>query len=249
VVTNSDRPALSFGRAAAQYEHIRPTYPEAAVRWALGDSTSGPSALGRVIDLAAGTGKLTRVILAATTASVTPVEPDALMREKLAEVTPGVTPIAGSAESIPLPDASVDAVLAGQAYHWFDREKAHAEIARVVRKGGLFAPIWNIRDESVEWVARFGEFVEQQENQPGRGDDFRPGFGAGFGPVQRERFRHEVPMSRDGLVALVRSRSYYLSATPDGQAELLDRIRRFSNSLPPTFPMPYITFCYRAVRS
>jgi SAM-dependent methyltransferase len=241
VTSNSDPQALSFGQAAAHYDSIRPTYPVEAVRWALGDA-------GTVIDLGAGTGKLTRVVLRATTASVTAVEPDPLMREKLAEATPGVTPIAGTAESIPLPDASVDAVVAGQAYHWFDREKAHVEIARVVRKGGLFAAIWNIRDEGVEWAARFSEFVQRQENQPTLDDEFMPDFGIDFGPVERKTFEHEVPMTRDGLVALAQSRSYYLSATPDRKAELVDGIRSLSATLPDEFPMPYVTFCYRAER-
>src|SRR6266550_2633842 len=84
---------------------------------------------------------------------VVPVEPDEAMRARLARSTPGVTPLAGSAERIPLPDTSVDAVVAGQSYHWFDPEPAHREIARVLRPGGVFAPVWNIRDESEPWVA------------------------------------------------------------------------------------------------
>src|ERR1041385_1983732 len=108
--------ALSFGRAAALYDDIRPSYPVDAVRWALG--------AGRhtAVDLGAGTGLLTRVVAPLGTETVA-VEPDAGMRARLIEVTPGVSAAAGSAESIPRPDGSVDAVVAGQSYHWFDHER------------------------------------------------------------------------------------------------------------------------------
>ncbi len=119
--------ALSFGAAAGDYDRFRPRYPEAAVRWAL-DGLSR----ARVVDLAAGTGILTRTVLALGH-EVVPVEPDPGMRAQLVVSTPGTTALAGSAEALPLPDSAADAVLVGTAYHWFDREPAHAEIARVLR--------------------------------------------------------------------------------------------------------------------
>jgi len=253
VAKKSQEPALSFGQAAAGYDSIRPTYPAEAIRWTIGEAATGPNALGHVVDLGAGTGLLTRVILGATDARVTAVEPDPLMRERLAATTPSVTPLAGSAESIPLADASVDAVLVGQAYHWFDPDSAHAEIARVVRPGGVFGPIWNIRDESVGWVAEFTKLIDGDGHEPGRstrgGKLIRPDFGPGFGPISCETFRHSMSMNADGLVALVASRSYYLTASPDRQAALTTSIRSLADTLPATFAMPYVTYCYRSVRN
>src|SRR5579859_8118452 len=130
---------LSFGPAADLYDSVRPAYPREAVEWALGTPPL------RVVDLGAGTGILTRVLLGIGY-EVLPVEPDPAMRAKLAATTPGVEPLDGRAESIPLPDGSTDAIVAGQAYHWFDRDAAHREAARVLRPGGVFAPIWNVRD-------------------------------------------------------------------------------------------------------
>jgi SAM-dependent methyltransferase len=247
VTTNSREAALSFGAAADHYDAIRPTYPDDAIRWSLGDAVvkaSTPRA--HVVDLGAGTGLLTRVMVTVTDAIVTPVEPDSRMRARLAEKTPGVIPIAGTAESIPFPDGSVDAVLAGQAYHWFDREKAHAEIGRVVRVGGIFAPIWNIRDESVGWLAEYTRLVDDGGQHGGPLSD--PDFGSLFGPVESKTFRHSVLMNADRLVALLASRSYFLTATPERQAELTTNVRALADSLPETFEMPYVTYCYRAVR-
>ena len=136
--------AGSFGAAAEVYDRSRPSYPVEAVRWAL------PQDARRVLDLGAGTGKLTAVLLDLGL-DVVAVEPSAEMRARIparAEV------LDGSAERIPLPDGSVDAVLAAQAFHWFDLDVALPEIARVLRPGGTLGVLWNERDESVEWVRR-----------------------------------------------------------------------------------------------
>lgn len=131
--------ALSFGSAAAAYDDLRPGYPAATVQWALG---SDPR---RVIDLGAGTGKLTGT-LALAGHDVVAVEPDPLMRAQLALSVPGTRVLAGSGEEVPLPDASVDAVLAAQAWHWMDHPRAAVEIARVLRPGGHLVLLWNVRD-------------------------------------------------------------------------------------------------------
>jgi SAM-dependent methyltransferase len=245
---NSQDRANSFGAAADLYDDIRPTYPAAAVRWSLGDAALTGAKPRLVVDLGAGTGLLTRAIRSVTDATVAPVEPDPLMRARLAERTPEVTPLAGTAESIPFADGTVDAVLAGQAYHWFDREKAHAEIGRVVRPSGTFAPIWNIRDESVDWVAEYTRIVEAERASDHGGRMTNPDFGPQFGPVATATFRHSVTMNAGGLLALLASRSYYLTASPQRRDQLAANVRALAETLPETFEMPYLTYCYRAVR-
>lgn len=240
--------ALSFGPVADRYDRIRPGYPEAALRWAVGDRPA------RVVDLGAGTGILTRA-LAALGYEVVPVEPDEAMRARLAAASPDLTPLAGFAEQVPLPDASVDAVVAGQAYHWFDREPTHAEAARILRPGGVFAPLWNRRDESEPWVAALSAIADDDTGdrgirEPLSGPD---SFGPRFGPVTRATFDHTTPMTADMLVGLVATRSYYLTAPAARQRELERRVRDLCASHPDlagrsTFDLPYRTFVYRAVR-
>jgi SAM-dependent methyltransferase len=241
-MTTPDSPALSFGPAADRYDEHRPSYPPAALTWALGTQ------LCRVVDLGAGTGILTRVLLALGH-DVIPVEPDEAMRRRLAQATPDVEPLAGSAEHIPLPDASVDAVVAGQAYHWFDTGRAHPEIARVLRPGGVFAPIWNIRDEAVPWVARLTAITNDPRGGPHQGQLENPDFGPLFERVTARTFRHEVPMTADRLVALIATRSYFLVAPPEQQADIARQVRELAAELPETFPLPYDTYVYKARRT
>jgi SAM-dependent methyltransferase len=151
------RRARSFGNVAEVYREARPGYPPAAVEWAL------EHAPGRdVLDLAAGTGKLTEVI-AATGAHVIAVEPLEGMRRELAATVPGATLLSGTAEQIPLPDGAVDAVLVGQAFHWFDQPRALDEMARVLRPAGIVGLIWNLRDESEEWAQRMTELLDSAD--------------------------------------------------------------------------------------
>src|SRR4051812_46064819 len=135
----------SFGAAAVAYAEHRPDYARAAVRWAC-EPAPGP----RVLDLGAGTGKLTATLVALG-AEVVAVEPDPAMLTELRRALPGVRALAGSAEAVPLPDASVDAVLAGNAMHWFDMAVAGPEIARVLTPGGILAGLWNVMDDRTEW--------------------------------------------------------------------------------------------------
>ena len=242
----SDR-ALSVGPAASAYDANRPTYPPAALTWALGTDRL------RVIDLGAGTGILTRELVRLGH-EVIPVEPDAQMRETLAAGTPDVEPLAGSAEQIPLPDGSVDAVLAGQAYHWFNTERAHPEIARVLRPGGLFVPIWNLRDEAVDWVAELGNLAEGHP----AGTPARPrpsgwlrrqgGFGPLFEPLEQAEFRWIKPMTADSVVAMMATRSYYLTATAERREQIETGTRELVADRGETFDLPYVTEVFRAAR-
>jgi SAM-dependent methyltransferase len=254
-MTDPQSQALSFGPTAGEYDARRPTYPPPALQWALGIEPL------RVLDLGAGTGILTRV-LAGLGHRVSAVEPDPAMRERLLAATPGADALAGSAEAIPLPDGSVDAVVAGQAYHWFDKPRAHPEIARVLVPDGVFVPIWNMRDESVPWVADLTEITYATgEPRPEQGDwldgefvapmDDRvlgEVFGPLFGPVERRVFRHSTRMTADGLVGLMRTRSYYITADAPTQARIEQGILELTSRLPEAFELPYVTAAYRARR-
>ncbi|MBO4205914.1 class I SAM-dependent methyltransferase [Micromonospora echinofusca] len=240
--------ALSFGAAAGEYDRFRPGYPAPAVAWAVG--TDGPA---RVVDLGAGTGILSRVLLGLGH-TVTPVEPDPGMRAQLAAATPGTTALSGSAEAVPLPDGWADAVVAGQAYHWFDRERAHPEIARLLRPGGMFAPIWNIRDDSVDWVAALSRIVGgpgyRAEDSLGQVGD---SFGDRFGPVERAEFRHHVTLGPEQLLGMLRTRSYHLTADATRQRELDRAVRELTTDHPDlagrdSFALPYRTIVVRAAR-
>lgn len=230
------RQRLSFGQAADLYDRVRPTYPADAVEWILGSEPR------RVIDLGAGTGIFSRR-LAELGHEVIAVEPDAGMRETLLATSPGVTAVEGSAEAIPLPDESVDAVVAAQAYHWFDREVAHPEIARVIRPGGVFAPIWNIRDETIPWVAELSRIVGSVSAGPSSIGD---GFGSLFGPVERFETRHSTVHTADTLVALIASRSYFLTASPEERQRIESELRQLVADLGEEFELPYLTIAYRA---
>ncbi|MFK3985348.1 class I SAM-dependent methyltransferase [Micromonospora sp. NPDC050397] len=240
--------ALSFGTAAATYDRFRPAYPLTALTWAV----DAPAPV-EAVDLAAGTGILTRQLLGLGH-RVVPVEPDPGMRAQLDLATPGTTALAGSAESMPLPDGVADVVMTGQAYHWFDRERAHAEVARVLRPGGRFAPIWNSRDESVPWVAELSRLLA---NFAGRSSvDTAPdltSFGEWFEPLERAEFTHATRHTADTLVGLVGTRSYYLTASPQRRRELESAVRDLATNHPDlagleSFELPYRTTAYRARR-
>ena len=229
--------ALSFGPAAGLYEQARPGYPAEAVAWMLGV----PPQL--VVDLGAGTGKFSRALVTAGH-DVVAVEPDPLMAAELrAAGVPGVRVLAGRAEAIPVRNAGVDAVVAAQAYHWFEPVAAHAEIARVVRPGGVFAPLWNLRDDSVPWVAELSCIAGSEDTQRDAPERL-----AGFGQFEAAEFRHTTTLTADSLVALVATRSYYLTAGPGRRAEIEAGLRELAAGLPARFDLPYRTVAFRAVR-
>lgn len=237
---SSRQQARSFGSVADRYDRYRPTYAADAVVWALGERPL------RVADIGAGTGILSR-LLRRLGHEVIAVEPDGLMRGRLARVSPGITALAGTAEEIPLPDRSVDAVVAGQAYHWFDTARAHPQIARVLRPGGVFAALWNDADLSAPWTVRFVEIIDGAAATRARSVS---DFGERFGPVTHAEFRHEVWLTPDDLVALATTRSPYLVATPLGRQHLVDSVRQLTAGAElagrERFPMPHVTHVHRA---
>jgi len=247
----------SFGAVAQSYAVHRPDYPQAAVRWAL--APAGPDVTRlRVLDLGAGTGKLTAVLLGMG-AEVTAVEPDPAMLVELRRQVPAARALAGSAEAIPLPDSTVDAVLCGQAMHWFDMNRAVPEIARVLVPGGPLAGLWNADDDRVDWVAGFQEVARAAaapsvSRRRAEAVDFGVHqFGTElFGPAERAEFPHAPSYTADSLVALCGTHSRVLVMPEPERAALLAEIRAYLASRPETvrgeFTLPMLTAGVRAIR-
>lgn len=254
-----DRRRRSFGEAASTYERYRPGYPAEAIRWLLGEHPC------RVLDLGAGTGKLSRELLGAGH-EVVALEPDASMRAILVASVPGAQALEGSAEAIPLAPGSVDAVVAGQAWHWFDPARALPEIARVLRPGGTLGVVWNGRDEAVPWIARlestlngdplttvsYAEEVAELEAllADARHDAHDRG-GPLFSSVEHAAFRHVQVLDVEELVGLAASRSYTIVLPEQERTELLERVaelgaREAARSPGGRLTLPYVTVCVRA---
>jgi SAM-dependent methyltransferase len=241
------RRASSFGAVAEAYAEHRPDYAEAAVRWAL-EAAPGT----RVLDLGAGTGKLTAG-LAALGADVVAVEPDPAMLAELRRGSPSVPAVAGSSEAIPLPDASVDAVVAGNALHWFDLETTGPELARVLTPGGVLAGLWNVFDDRVDWVAGLARVAASAAIGPRdtlsmwRVDTAFPDLGAldGFDAPTRAEFPHSQRRTADSLVATLATRAGLLVMPQPEREATLRRIRSFLASRPETaegeFTLPLLT--------
>ncbi|KDN22274.1 class I SAM-dependent methyltransferase [Amycolatopsis rifamycinica] len=246
------RHASSFGVAAAAYAEHRPDYAPAAVRWAL-----GPAPGRRVLDLGAGTGKLTATLVAADL-DVTAVEPDPAMLAELRRALPDVPARLGSAEAVPLPDASVDAVLAGNALHWFDMAVAGPEIARVLVPGGVLAGLWNVVDDRAGWVAGLaragGSAVIGPRDTPAgwRAETAGISLPAGFGGRERAEFPHGQRRTADSLVAALATRAGVLVMPPRDRVDTLGRIRAFLAGEPETadgeFTLPMLTCVLRGRR-
>jgi SAM-dependent methyltransferase len=234
----------SFGAVAASYERGRPGYPDEAARWAVGRDT------GTVLDLGAGTGKLTRT-LAALGYDTIAVEPDNAMRAVISETSPSTRAFTGSAEVIPLLAHSVDAVVVAQAWHWFDHARAAAEVARVVRPGGYVALLYNLRDERVPWVERFARATGERFGAASEPLEFDGVRGRrGFGPVENREFAHVERLSIDDLVALARSFSF-VALLPDEErtqvVATVEAIGRGAAGPDGLVDLPYRLFAARAV--
>lgn len=223
------------------YERARPEYPSDAVDWLL------PWGAKTVLDLGAGTGKLTRA-LAARGLEVFAVDPSPKMLDQLRTVIPKATASVGTAEDIPLADASVDAVLVAQAWHWVDQDAALPSVARVLRPGGTLGLVWNIRDDRVAWVRRLTAVMHQAEAEAfmeaGRIDR------GPFDEFEEKRFEWSREFGRDELLDLVRSRSYFITAAEPERARILAGVNDLLEHDPDigggtTWTMPYVTRAFR----
>lgn len=225
-----------FDLAPGDYEAGRPGYPPQAVAVLAEELGVGPGR--RVCDLAAGTGKLTR-LLVDTGAEVVAVEPVAGMRRTLAETVAGVTALDGTAEAIPLADDSVEVVTVAQAFHWFDPAAAMAEIRRVLVPGGGLAVLFNERDERLAWVAALSEILEWHQRWASgyKATDWAAVIdGEGSRTIEWEQ-----PMTRPMLEARVRSISYVALMEEAEQRRLVVEALALVEDLAEPFPMPYLT--------
>jgi SAM-dependent methyltransferase len=242
-VTERPDRSLSFGAEAAAYERGRPSYPPEAIDWLL------PEDAHDVLDLGAGTGKLT-TRLAERGLAVVAVDPIPEMLELLSTSLPDTPALLGTAEEIPLPDDSVDAVLVAQAWHWFDPERAVKEVARVLRPGGRLGLVWNNRDERLGWVKDLGEIIGHEVDPFAQTVEL-PG---PFTDVEHHRVEWTSYLTPQALIDLVASRSYCITSPEQVRARTLDRVRELLATHPALasssgLALPYVTVCTRATLS
>jgi ubiquinone/menaquinone biosynthesis C-methylase UbiE len=241
--------AEGFAVASDAYERARPDYPRAAVEF-LADRLELRTGR-RLLDLAAGTGKLTRQLLE-TGVEIVAVEPVGPMRAHLSALLPSVDVRPGVAEQIPLADGSVDAVTVAQAFHWFRAEAALGEIHRVLRPGGALALLWNTRDENDGLQRTLTELLQGLE----RGTPRRRGVDAEalldasplFGVVEAARFPHAQELDEQGFVERTLSISFVASAPEEVRARTERRLRDLAAGLPRPIVLPYVTEVYVAPR-
>jgi SAM-dependent methyltransferase len=218
---------LGFAHAVGDYERGRPGFPDRAIAFLDDRLSLGP---GRtLLELGAGTGKLTR-LLAPSGVRILAVEPLAAMREALSHNLRDVEIFDAVAEDLPLTDGSVDAAVAAQAFHWFDAERALSELARVLRRGAPIALVWNVRDESVPWIQKLTELIE-----PYRGDApshrslrWKAAFDASdaFPAPELTSFPYAHDTTREGIVARVSSISFIASLAPEERERVAAAVRR-----------------------
>jgi len=233
--------ALSFAAVADAYDRARPSYPVDAAAWLVGGTPSN------VVELGAGTGKLTELLVAAGH-RVVATDPLPEMLGRLRHRVPGARAAVATAEHIPVPSRSADVVVCAQAFHWFDHEAALPEIARVLRPGGSLALVWNSRDEAIPWVRKLGAIIGSADNDP---DLAAPAEQSEhFGWMEQQEFRFWQALRREQLFDLVRSRSYVALLDDPQRDELLARVGALYDDYgrgPDGMQLPYVTRCYRAV--
>jgi len=231
----------SFGAVAEAYDRGRPSYPADAVAWLLdGDAKI-------VLELGAGTGKLTRQVVDQGHA-VFATEKDPAMLAVLEKRVPEVSAKVASAEEIPANDCSVDVVIAAQAFHWFDHDVAIPEMARVLKPGGHVALVWNSFDQRIPWVRKLVDVVGEHSASSGRSHEALADSDL-FGEIESEKFALWQDVTRDTLVDIIASRSY-VASLPDAEREAkLDAVRALYDDYGrghDGMQLPYIVECFRA---
>ncbi|MDF3337354.1 class I SAM-dependent methyltransferase [Mycolicibacterium septicum] len=232
--------SLSFGSEAAAYERGRPSYPPETIDWLLPDGAQD------VLDLGAGTGKLT-TRLVERGLDVIAVDPIPEMLELLSNSLPDTPALLGTAEEIPLADNSVDAVLVAQAWHWFDPERAVKEVSRVLRPGGRLGLVWNTRDERLGWVKDLGRIIGPEH------DPFnnKVTLAEPFGEIERHQVEWTSYLTPQALIDLVASRSYCITSPEQVRTRTLEQVRELLSTHPALanssgLALPYVTVGIRA---
>jgi SAM-dependent methyltransferase len=243
--------AGGFSSAAATYARIRPAYARGAIG-ALRDQSPGAA----LVDVAAGTGILTGQLSRAGLRAVA-IEPLPAMARQLRLSLPAVPVVLGTAEALPLADATADLLTVGQGFHWFDAQAALAESARVLRPGGVLALLWNVRDESVPWVHELTDLVEEHtggrpydDHREHRWEDVIAASGR-FGPVSVDAYPNAVPTTVDGVLDRLRSTSFVAALSDGPRDELLAAAARLlatHTELVGTFEYPHDTVLFRCRR-
>jgi SAM-dependent methyltransferase len=240
--------AEGFAVAGEEYERSRPDYPDEAVDRLVQEMEITPAAA--VLDLGAGTGKLTRMLIP-TRARVVAVEPVEGMWQVFRRVLAGVPVVAATAEALPFAEGSFDGVVVAQAFHWFEGDAALPEIGRVLKPAGRLGLLWNIRDESVPWVRRLTEIIHPYEKKAPRErtGTWREAFARSdlFGTLHQRRFQHRQRFDEEGLVVRVASTSFIARLAPGERSRVLEEVRTLARSVQEEqgeIQLPYITDLY-----
>jgi len=236
-----------FGSEAETYDRSRPSYPPEAVDWFVDHLSIGPGAL--VGDLAAGTGKFTR-LLAPTGATLIAIEPVEGMWRVLRRTVPDVPFVAAAAETLPFADSSFDSITIAQAFHWFDTDTALPELRRVLRLGGRLGLIWNARDRAVDWVDKLWGVMDRLEKEaPWRDHDqwYEAAFAAErwFGPLHKAEFHHAQRLSPEGILDRFRGVSHLAVLSPEAREPHLDEVRTILATHPETKGRTELAIPYR----
>jgi SAM-dependent methyltransferase len=242
-----DVAATGFGQAADVYEDARPSYPSDAVAWLVEHLHIAPGA--RVVDLAAGTGKLTR-LLAPVGATLVAAEPVEGMRETFTRVCPDVPMVACTAELMAFASGSLDAITVAQGFHWFDAPVALTEFARALRSGGRVGLVWNARDRSNDFVDQlWGVLDDIEKKAPWRNherwSDSALVEHPEFGELHEGTFFHEQVLTPEQVIARFRSVSHVAVLPPDEQAAAVVRFQHVLDTHPLAAGREQVSIPYR----
>jgi ubiquinone/menaquinone biosynthesis C-methylase UbiE len=242
--------AQGFGNTADSYERGRPEYPKEAVDYLVQILKIGPRS--RVLDLGAGTGKFTR-LLVPTQAHLTAVEPVEAMRAIFVSALPGVECLVGNAEKIPASESTFDVIVSAQAFHWFDAKAALLEMNRVLKPNGKVGLVWNLRDDSIDWVSKLSEILSARSTTVPRYGTYqwKRVFDQSqvFTPLEKRSFKYRQKGTKETVMDLVRSRSYVGSLRDEDRKTVLGRVGELLENHPQTkrkeeINIPYVTDVY-----